>query len=113
VITIIDRFLNRFGFPPITWIDDGWKGRDKAFHFALHFGIVFAGGFLLPWLAFGGTHWLLIVFACLVSEVVGIIWEMYDSARKVGASWKDLIANNAGLLLAVILGILAFRYLGI
>jgi len=103
---ILNRILIHFGFPPITWTDDGWLGKDKIFHFALHFAIVLVGGFALPWLAFGRTHWLLVAFACLVSIAFGFVWEMYDSARGPGASWKDLIWNNLGMILAVIAGVL-------
>jgi len=91
---MMNTILMFFDYPPIHWIDDGWFGKDKALHFALHF----AFGMLYTW----GLHCP--VGGVLFSEVFGFEWEMYDSARGTGASWRDLIANNAGLICGTIFG---------
>jgi uncharacterized protein YfiM (DUF2279 family) len=93
---MINDILMFFDYPPIHWIDDGWWGRDKVLHFCLHFGIAF---FYTRWLRCptGGA---------IFSEAWGLLWEIYDSTRGTGASWKDLIANNLGMICGTIVGLI-------
>jgi len=93
---MINDILMFFDYPPIHWVDDGWLGRDKLFHFVLHFSV----GFLY-------TRWLKEpVGGVIFIDAWGLLWEIYDSARGTGASWKDLIANNLGMLAGTFIGIL-------
>jgi len=78
----------------IEWIDDGWIGIDKLGHFILHFIVGFSYMKILKD-PIGG-----IVF----SECFGGLYELYDSARGVGASAKDLIWNNIGMISGIIIG---------
>lgn len=91
----LDWIYDMINLPRIDWIDDGWGGTDKLFHAFFHFGIGWAFALHGAW--FGGI---------LFSESFGWLYEMYDSARGVGASGKDLLANNVGLVLGTALGLL-------
>lgn len=91
---MIDLLFELLELPQIEWRDDGWFGRDKVGHFILHFSIGFFYTKVLR-CAPGG-----IIF----SESFGFAWEMYDSARGVGASRKDLIYNNLGMITGTVLG---------
>lgn len=80
----------------INWIDDKWIGTDKIGHFLLHFVVGFSYTKFLND-SIGG-----IIF----SEWFGCFYEYYDSVRGTGASWKDLIANNLGMVTGVIWGVI-------
>lgn len=102
-------FVKRVKFLP--WSEDKWLSKnghlftyDKAEH-ALR-------EFLLVYILFGIRHFLSIVpgweihalWVILIIELAGIGWEIkdglvpYDGVHIEGFSWKDLIANNIGLL---------------
>jgi len=91
---LVDYLCEWFGLPLINWIDDGWFGLDKIGHFLLHCAIGFTYAKWATW--WGGLFF---------SEAFGFAWEMYDGARGVGASWKDLIANNLGFIVGTTLGL--------
>ena len=94
--------MKLFGIP---LVNDGWWGRDKFFHWLLHFGGTLYFGFLMPMWAFGRTHWLLIASAGVLSEGFGILYELHDHYRGCGFSYTDLIWNNKGMVEAILVGI--------
>lgn len=91
----------------LPWKDDDWFSRngcfvpyDKAEHFLRETFTMFIGLFVL---SIDTVLWILIV------EVFGILYEMYNgyvppiNGKVEGFSWKDLIANNAGIAFMTIL----------
>lgn len=76
-----------------------WKEWDKIYHMYLHTTII-----LVFSLGFNKS----ILFSCIVSEVWGILWEIKDKLKKKpeGFSWMDIVANNSGLFVGVILVII-------
>ena len=89
----IDWLFGLFDLPPINWITESWNGIDKLGHFLIHASVGFVYALFGAWL--GGV-------AC--SLLCGFVWEMYDSARGVGASWKDLCYNCLGLFGGLVIG---------
>lgn len=72
----------------ILWIKDKWWGKDKRDHFLLHFGIVLFYRFIF-----------LDVWGGIATSILwGCLYELYDSVRGVGASWRDIVWNCLGAI---------------
>ena len=89
----------------IGWSDDHWKSKqgsymeyDKLEHFLLGFIGFMLTSLLLP------LMWNIIIW-----ELIAIGWEVkdglltYDGKNIQGFSWKDLLADNYGFALAIII----------
>lgn len=92
----------------LEWKKDRWFSRegsilpyDKVEHSLLAFSGVLLLSFFIPF-----TNYLPIETNQMFIRTLGVIWEIingtiaYDGINVQGFSWKDLIANEAGLRFA-------------
>ena len=91
----IDWVTDMANLPRIEWTNDKWIGWDKLYHAILH-GVV-AYFFMGMGCALGASlaiKLLIAGFTLFWTISFGGQYEMYDSARGVGASWRDMLSGN-------------------